>query len=554
MSEPTLSSTENLSSFAGARLEALGFAEPAGQTGVALPQRLARVQVDLGLAASGELDAETWAALLSAGVPDGTWAAPQGEAWAGEAAARLAALGLRTAGPEDPLEPVVRAFQDKVLLEPTGRLDEETLWALRCATADLASLIEGAPEWMLDGGGSPLFFGQESREVQGRGGYTYRQYDDGGVMILSSPASAATGRLLRRGPAWAAITAEIGPYPAGPLALGSRGDAVQALQRRLVELGFGPLDDDGVFGDATATALRRFQGACGLEATGAVGPATKARLELPWPTLKVGDRGAEVRRCQQRLKALGAPITGIDGDFGPETETATRSFQTAVGLPSTGVIDAITHGHLLGLDAVNAPAPALEAERARLLGLAEPGLGALPEASRARVRGVVVEALRWFGLREIPRGSNGGPQVGALTAGVVGSGQPLPPWCALAVSHWLRVGLGAATWAETPLGFRNAAALAFGRWGEQRQCLLPSDGAAPTGSIFVMYRHGSGSDDGGARASSAARWEGLGHTGLVLQDLGDSVLTLDGNISDMCWTARRSKRDLIGFVAWWAPR
>ncbi len=57
-----------------------------------------------------------------------------------------------------------------------------------------------------------------------------------------------------------------------------RGEEVGWIQRRLVELGFGPLDVDGVFGPDTDAAVRRFQGARGLDVDGIVGPGTRAAL------------------------------------------------------------------------------------------------------------------------------------------------------------------------------------------------------------------------------------------------------------------------------------
>lgn len=60
--------------------------------------------------------------------------------------------------------------------------------------------------------------------------------------------------------------------------LGDRGDEVRDLQRRLVRLGFGPLDLDGRYGPASASALRLYQAAEGLAADGVCGPKTWAAL------------------------------------------------------------------------------------------------------------------------------------------------------------------------------------------------------------------------------------------------------------------------------------
>lgn len=57
-----------------------------------------------------------------------------------------------------------------------------------------------------------------------------------------------------------------------------QGENIRHIQRRLVALGFGPLDVDGIFGPQTDAAVRRFQGARGLAVDGIVGPQTRAAL------------------------------------------------------------------------------------------------------------------------------------------------------------------------------------------------------------------------------------------------------------------------------------
>ena len=56
---------------------------------------------------------------------------------------------------------------------------------------------------------------------------------------------------------------------------------------------------------------------------------------------------ANTTDLQQRLSALGYQVTA-DGDFGPATTTAVKAFQTAKGLPSTGIVDTATWNALLG--------------------------------------------------------------------------------------------------------------------------------------------------------------------------------------------------------------
>jgi len=61
---------------------------------------------------------------------------------------------------------------------------------------------------------------------------------------------------------------------------GSIGPQVEALQRRLKELGFDPNGVDGDFGAGTQAAVIAFQNSKGLEADGKVGPSTLAALNL----------------------------------------------------------------------------------------------------------------------------------------------------------------------------------------------------------------------------------------------------------------------------------
>jgi len=56
------------------------------------------------------------------------------------------------------------------------------------------------------------------------------------------------------------------------------GKPIRRIQRRLVDLGFGPLEVDGVFGPKTDAAVRKLQKARGLAVDGVVGPKTQAAL------------------------------------------------------------------------------------------------------------------------------------------------------------------------------------------------------------------------------------------------------------------------------------
>jgi len=93
-------------------------------------------------------------------------------------------------------------------------------------------------------------------------------------------------------------------------------------------------------GDGHDLNALRFQGNAVLEAV-----YDDERL------LKKGSKGAAVRILQQALLDSGMtlPIHGVDGDFGPETENAVRTFQRATGLSGLdrdGIVGPTTIGWL----------------------------------------------------------------------------------------------------------------------------------------------------------------------------------------------------------------
>ena len=106
----------------------------------------------------------------------------------------------------------------------------------------------------------------------------------------------------------------------------------------------GGLAVDGVYGPATAQAVKAFQTREKLRATGIVDGKTWDALErkqnplLPYRSsvLKVGSRGAAVTALQ---RALG--ITA-DGVYGSQTQAAVKAFQKRVKLTQTGIVTSVT--------------------------------------------------------------------------------------------------------------------------------------------------------------------------------------------------------------------
>ncbi|MFD9428114.1 MULTISPECIES: peptidoglycan-binding protein [unclassified Streptomyces] len=125
---------------------------------------------------------------------------------------------------------------------------------------------------------------------------------------------------------------------------GSTGAQVTAVQKLLKEQGYEPGAVDGNFGPATKSAVQAFQGARKLTADGAVGPRTWTALLSAGttPTLTRGGSGDAVKRLQRSLTAALGSTVGIDGSFGPTTDTAVRGYQSARKLSSDGSVGPAT--------------------------------------------------------------------------------------------------------------------------------------------------------------------------------------------------------------------
>lgn len=128
---------------------------------------------------------------------------------------------------------------------------------------------------------------------------------------------------------------------------GDTGSDVRVAQTALMRAGYDVGRIDGVFGAQTERAVIQFQRALGLTQDGIIGPDTwrylePFSLEADPEVLRPGSRGAMVRALQTALKAAGHDPGTIDGVFGPRTEAALKAYQSATGIPSTGVADALT--------------------------------------------------------------------------------------------------------------------------------------------------------------------------------------------------------------------
>ena len=167
-----------------------------------------------------------------------------------------------------------------------------------------------------------------------------------------------------------------GPQPSAPtypLRLGSVGDDVRTVQIRLnrISNNYPSIPKivltDGIFGNDTEAAVRRFQEIFGLTVDGVVGRATwytiqniylgvKRLTDLnaegiqleevtqQFPTvLREGDTGNAVLNLQYYISYLAMyyntiPAVAIDGIYGPATTSAVRAVQNTFGLPVDGIV------------------------------------------------------------------------------------------------------------------------------------------------------------------------------------------------------------------------
>ena len=137
---------------------------------------------------------------------------------------------------------------------------------------------------------------------------------------------------------------------------GSRGTAVVLAQRAVMNDGIYLRGGaDGIFGVYTRAAVATYQSRRGLAATGAVDDGTAAAMGLcrlgpapppapaTWTPVGFPQRGGAVASIQRAVINSGIYLLGgADGYFGRYTEEAVRRYQSARGLPATGVVDQAT--------------------------------------------------------------------------------------------------------------------------------------------------------------------------------------------------------------------
>lgn len=139
------------------------------------------------------------------------------------------------------------------------------------------------------------------------------------------------------------------PYPGKIITMGSRGENVIRIQKRLIRLGYNvPGGADGQYGSGCREIIKKFQGDNGLEIDGDVGentwntlfPLQNQKENSEWPRYYIakGMSDGNVSIIQTRLSNLGYSIGPIDGIFGENTEEAIKNFQETNHLDVDGIV------------------------------------------------------------------------------------------------------------------------------------------------------------------------------------------------------------------------
>ena len=206
------------------------------------------------------------------------------------------------------------------------------------------------------------------------------------------------------------------PPTQASLGIGSAGEAVIALQSRLISLRYLKGNADGSFGTQTALAVTAFQKNNGLSADGLAGAATLVALygaaakpndfvsadASPQPGgdgfkgLRIGDSGSEVKAMQQKLISLKYLTGGADGIFGPKSFLALQAFQSNNKLTSDGIAGSLTLAKLSDPKAI--AASGLSVDLPTPTPAAAPALTQAPEQTAFTVpRASEVRRADWYG-------------------------------------------------------------------------------------------------------------------------------------------------------------
>ena len=146
---------------------------------------------------------------------------------------------------------------------------------------------------------------------------------------------------------WLALFAEVGCLTDAQQeqAADAVRDYTLALQQDLADAGYYEGEVDGVYGPETVDAVQALQKANGLPQTGWMDKATDAALQSELAAAggaAAQQATASTAAVQQTLTLAGYWDGPIDGEWSDDLTEALEEFQTDLGVPATGTVDAAT--------------------------------------------------------------------------------------------------------------------------------------------------------------------------------------------------------------------
>ena len=112
--------------------------------------------------------------------------------------------------------------------------------------------------------------------------------------------------------------------------VGDRGEPVRVLQEQLIQAGYLEGEPNGYYGPYTADAVRRFQAANYLSATGVAGPTTRAKLYSSVNTTSKSE--FNTLEIQTRLRERGFYKGKLNGVMAADTKKAIKQAQEFYGI------------------------------------------------------------------------------------------------------------------------------------------------------------------------------------------------------------------------------
>lgn len=364
------------------RLMELGYltGEADGIYGSATAGAMGKFQQDHGLDVTGLMDAATQEALMAAAiVPEADEEEPEDLPL--DVALTPTPVPAEDAEPEEDL--VTRAQKRLIELgflsgKADGIAGEQTLQALRLFQSANGLPVTGS----VDEATLTMLFsdrakGDVVRQAQQR--LIDLGYLSGKADGLWGAKSAAALRLFQKlhdlpvtgemdDASWDRLFGEDVKALRPALAAGDKGDGVQALQQRLIELGFLTGKADGSYGKKTSAAVLAFQQhllSQGLDYEGEItasGEATSLTQEYLFnenyssyiKDILPGAEDGEVLRLERRLNALGYLDAEADESYDEYAARAMTAFQQKAGLTADGSADQAAQNALFASDAPRA--------------------------------------------------------------------------------------------------------------------------------------------------------------------------------------------------------